>query len=68
MAKGAKKIQSGDKDSKIHFRDHFSSTYQAASALVLNGKLNLDNIESESANYDDEVIRFANKLLRENKK
>jgi hypothetical protein len=53
------------KDGKILLRYHFSPNYQAASALVLNGKITLQNLNEEKKHYDSNVIRFAEIILNE---
>lgn len=50
---------------RIHLRDHFSTTYQAASALVLNGKITINNLEEAKKIYDQKIINFVEILLEE---
>ena len=49
----------------IRLRDHFKATYQAASALVLNGKITPQNLEKIRNDYDKEVVKYAEILLNE---
>ncbi|MCL4328917.1 MAG: hypothetical protein M1410_04990 [Candidatus Thermoplasmatota archaeon] len=50
---------------RIRFKDHFSTTYQAASALVLNGKITIQNLDEARNTYDKKVVDFAEILLNE---
>ena len=49
----------------IRVKDHFSTTYQAASALVLNGKITIQNLDEARKTYDKKVVGFAEKILRD---
>ena len=62
--------------SRVYYniKQHFSPSYQAASALVLNQKVTPSNLEhliavaegkEEGVTYDSEVLSYARKILEE---
>ncbi|MHB1439732.1 MAG: hypothetical protein ACYCSO_03300 [Cuniculiplasma sp.] len=54
----------------IGIRDHLSSSYQTASALVLNEKITAVNIDeaAKAEEYDSDVIRYVGILLKVQKR